>query len=268
MTPADDEALRRELQVACALAQQAGARLLRHQAAPIEVLRKAHDEVVTAADRESDQLIRQGLLAAFPGDAVYSEETADTPERLQHRRVWIVDPLDGTSNFIAGGDEYCISIGLAVEGAPVLGVVYNPRRRELFAGGVGLGVRLNGAPVHPSSQADPAAARLAVSRKEVAALAGTVPCELVALTSMAYKLARVAAGLEDGALSAKRRKEWGSCAGAALVLAAGGRVTLLDGTPLRFNCSERPHAAGLLAAGAALHASLIPAVTVFTMRTE
>ena len=111
------------------------------------------------------------------------------------------------------------------------------------------------------SGCDIASARISVSRKEAAELAGCLACgELVPITSMAYKLARVAAGLEDGVLSKKRRKEWGSSAGAALVLAAGGRISLLDGTELRFNRAERLQALGMVAAGSALHALLLPAL--------
>ena len=250
--------LARELAVASALAREAGQRILAHLAGSIEVGRKDNDEVVTAADRESDQLIRNGLQAAFPEDAIFSEETADSPERLARRRVWIVDPLDGTSNFIARGDEFSVSIGLAVDGEAALGVVYNPRRDELYAGGPGLGTTLNGKAANVSAAAQPLGARLSVSRKEIALLQGHVAgAELVPITSMAYKLARVAAGREDATLSKKRRKEWGSCAGAALVLGAGGCISLLDGTPLRFNRAERLQSTGMVAGGCALHARLV-----------
>ena len=259
-SPASED-LQRELLVARALALQAGALLLRHLAAPITPLQKEGGELVTAADRESDAVIRAGLAAAFPDDALFSEESADSPERLRSRRVWIVDPLDGTSNFVAQGDEFCVSIGLAVDGAARLGVIYNPRRGELYAGGAGLGVTINDAPAHASTHAEPGTARVSVSRKELARLEPLMRCgELVAITSMAYKLARVAAGLEDAAVSAKRRKEWGSCGGAALVAAAGGRVSLLDGEPLRFNKVERLQPTGFVAAGAALHPPLLAAL--------
>jgi myo-inositol-1(or 4)-monophosphatase len=252
------ELFARELAVASALAREAGHRILAHLEGNVEVGRKENDEVVTAADRESDQLIRQGLQAAFPEDAIFSEETADSPERLSKRRVWIVDPLDGTSNFIARGDEFSVSIGLSVDGQAAVGVVYNPRRDELYAGGPGLGTTLNGRPATVSAAAQPVGARVSVSRKEIAQLEGRVAgAELVPITSMAYKLARVAAGLEDATVSKKRRKEWGSCAGAALVLGAGGCISLLDGAPLRFNRAERLQSTGMVAGGCTLHGRLI-----------
>jgi len=253
--------LQRELTVASELAIEAGARILRYLDGALEVGHKERGEVVTPADRESDRLIRHGLAAAFPADAIFSEETADSPDRLANPRVWIVDPLDGTSNFIARGDEFSVSIGLALEGKPVVGVIYNPTRRELYAGRVGLGMTVNALAAKVSIAGDIASARLSVSRKEVAELRGLLPCgELVPISSMAYKMARVAAGMEDGVMSKKRRKEWGSCAGAALVQAAGGKVSLLDGAEIRFNRAERLQALGMVAAGPALHSLLLAAL--------
>jgi len=252
--------LKMEHELDCAgwLAVQAGRRILEHRRGTLEVGHKAHGEVVTAADRESDHIIRTGLAAAFPDDAVYSEETADSPLRLARLRVWIVDPLDGTSDFVAGGDEFTVSIGLAIGGVPVVGVVYNPTREELFAGGLGMGTRRNGVTAGVSRESDVGRARVSVSRKEHARLAGMLPeLALSPITSMSYKLARVSAGLDDAALSWKRRKEWGSCAGVALVRAAGGRVTLLDGSEVMFNRAQPTQPMGMLAAGSRLHAPLV-----------
>ena len=251
--------LEHELALAARLARAAGQCILRHRASPIAVERKAHDEVVTAADREADHVIRSGLAAAYPGDAIYSEEGFDDVERLAHARVWIVDPLDGTSDFIAGGDEFSVSIGLAIDGQALVGAVYNPVRDELYAGATGFGATRNGAAVTPTTIADPEHARITVSRKESAEVARMVPAfALTPVTSMSYKLARVAAGLDDAALSRKRRKEWGSCAGVALVIAAGGQATLLDGSRIRFNRTERKQPLGMVAAGSRLHARLVP----------
>lgn len=254
--------LQRELAVAVRLAREAGAVLARHRRdGTLAVSEKAGGEIVTAADREADALLRAGLAAEFPGDAIYSEEADDSPERLAQRRVWIVDPVDATSDYAQGGDEHCVSVGLAVDGRAVLGVVYNPARDELFAGAEGLGVTLNGAPVRASPAARLAEARLEVSRKEwrrgLESRAAALPVRPVA--SMAYKLARVAGGLSDGALSFKRRKEWGSCAGVALVREAGGCATLLDGGEVRFNRPSEERPLGLLASGPRLQRALAEA---------
>src|SRR5690242_3855220 len=105
----------RELDVATRLALAAGEVVRRHAAAPIEERHKSSGEVVSAADLECDALLRGGLAEAFPDDAILSEETSDSAARLGRRRVWIVDPIDGTSDFVAGGDEHAVSIGLTVD---------------------------------------------------------------------------------------------------------------------------------------------------------
>lgn len=254
--------LDRELQVATRLALQAGAVLREHRAGQLKVSKKARGEPVTAADLESNRLIWAGLNAAFPGDAVYSEETQDSTERLSRQRVWIVDPLDATSNYIEKGDEYCVSIGLSISGRPALGVVYNPARGELVAGYGGAGVTLNGAPATVTDPTTLEGARLLVSRKEWQKGLGErlqgLPVEPMA--SKAYKLARVAAGLSDGSFSIAPRKEWGTCAGVALVLAAGGSATLLDGSEIRFNRAELRQPLGMVAAGPRLRPILLDAL--------
>lgn len=261
--PASLGLLSRELEVAARLARKAGDVLRHHHGQPLDVSRKPGDEPVTRADLESNLVIVDGLRRAFPDDAIFSEESPDTGERLGRRRVWIVDPLDATSNYLDGGDEAVVSIGLAVDGRPVLGVVCNPFRDELVAGAERLGVTLNGRQVRVSDCGDLGRARLNVSRKEWGrGLAERIPATLPVkpLASMAYKLARVAAGLADGAFSLKPRKEWGTCAGTALVRAAGGQVTLLDGSELVFNRAEPRQPLGMAAAGPALHPALLDAL--------
>jgi len=260
--------LRRELDVAVWLALKAGEVLRRHTAKGISVGEKARGEIVTPADREVDVLVSQGLRAEFPGDAVYSEESPDSPARLSSRRVWIVDPIDATSDYARGGQEHCVSIGLAIDGAAVLGVIYNPARDELFAGCDGEGVSCNGKPVHPSAVSRLTDAVVEVSRKEW--MRGleqrATRLNIRPSASMAYKLARVAAGRSDGAFSFKRRREWGTCAGVALVLAAGGRATLLDGTAPVFNRNAEEPPLGLVAAAPGIHGTLLEAVR--SLRSE
>lgn len=227
--------LHRELQVATDLARNSGALLLRRQKEEIDIRYKANAEIVTNADLESNEIICKGLASAFPADGIFSEEGSGTFP-ASYTRLWIVDPLDSTSNFAGGGDEFSISIGLAVAGEAVLGVVYNPVRDELFTGCQGFGASLNRMPVRTSYATAQGVPRLLVSSKEwnrgLRRSAGDIV--LHPMASMAYKMARVAAGMEDAVLSLKQRKPWGTCAGTALVLAAGGRVSTLDGTPLRF----------------------------------
>ena len=251
--------LERELSAAIYLARQAGEVLKHRQNEGLVVEHKANREVVTAADREADATIRAGLEAAFPADGLWTEETPDDGSRLGRRRVWIVDPLDSTSNFVAGRDEWTVSIGLAVDGVAILGVVFNPVRDEMFSGRSGEGAALNGSSARVTAVDDRSRARVVVSTKEWLRGLPCLPGDLYVhcLSSMAYKLARVGVGIEDGVVSAKRRKEWGTCAGVALVSAGGGVVSDLDGGPIGFNQRAGLRPRGLVAAGAALHGPLL-----------
>jgi myo-inositol-1(or 4)-monophosphatase len=249
--------LDRELQVAMHLALEAGALLRERQKQPLEVGHKSNGEIVTPADLASNELICRGLASAFPGDMICSEE-GPAPSGPARSRVWIVDPLDSTSNYVQGGNEYALSIGLAIDGDATLGVVYNPSRYELFAGYRGLGATWNGVPARTTLAAPPHRPRLLVSSKEwKRGVSSETTCQLEPMASMAYKLARVAAGREDGTLSLKIRKPWGTCGGTALVLAAGGRVTSLEGNPLHFDCHGPVTFNGLVAAGPRLHAQVL-----------
>lgn len=254
--------LDRELEIAQDVALCAAEVLRRHRAGPLDIGRKHRDELVTGADREADALIRDRLALAFPDDAVCTEEAGDSPDRLRRRRAWIVDPLDSTRNYIELGDEFAISIGLAIDGRAALGVVCNPARDELFMGYAGRGVTLNGRQVRASLVQALAEAQLAVSRRDLrrglASVASSLSLRPIA--SRAYKLARVAAGVDDGAFTVRRGGSWGICAGVALVLAAGGRATLIDGSEVRFDRAELSQPQPLVAAGPRLHPLLLGAV--------
>jgi myo-inositol-1(or 4)-monophosphatase len=259
--PGTPSSLERELRVAARLATAAGEILLRHRRDGLRTGSKEGGEIVTAADLAIDRAIRQGLAETFPDDALLSEEAPDDGRRLSARRTWIVDPIDGTQDYANGGDAHGISIGLAVDGRAVLGVVHNPVRGELFAGTVTATDRaltLGGAPVATASGALVEAAELTVSGTEWNAgeyrSAGSL--RLRPLSSAAYKLARVAAGLDDGTFWIWPRKEWDVCAGVALVLAGGGAVTLLDGSPIRFNQRDLRLGGGVVASGTSLHEPL------------
>lgn len=229
-----------ELSVASALAREAGALLLAHLRAGFTVEHKTSaDDPVTVADREASTLIMTALAAAFPSDGLLSEEETDDRARLGHDRVWIVDPIDGTKEYSTGLPDYCVSIGLAVGGEPVLGVVYAPETDELFSGVVGQGVTLNGQPVPaPASGPD---WRVAVSDTEHGrelhrtSLPGMKPSGSIAL-----KLARIAAGQVDATFTMSPRSEWDIAAGHALLRAAGGDLRRRDGRPVRYN-QPRPH---------------------------
>jgi myo-inositol-1(or 4)-monophosphatase len=254
--------LRRELEEATRIALEAGRVLTTARASGLEVRFKGVNDPVTQADIAADTLIRAALHQAFPDDGLLSEETADHPSRLQRGRVWIVDPIDGTSSYAAGRDNFAVSIGLAIHGKAMLGVVYNPAKDELIAGALGLGATLNEHPVNVTSTSSVDAATLLVSSSEwragLNALQPALP--ITPISSIAYKLGLVAAGKADGTFTANARYEWDVCAGAALVAAAGGVASLRDGSALRFNQPSPRLPWGILAAGKHLYAPLLEAV--------
>ncbi len=251
--------LTHELTVAVAAARAAGAIVRGWYSGDYTVRDKGHDSPVTEADLEANQCIHALIRDACPDDGWLSEETRDSAERLTKARVWIVDPLDGTKEFINHIPEFCVCVGLVEDGVSVLGVEYNPVREELFAGARGLGTTLNGQPVRVSTQPGLEAARMLASRSETDRgewdeFQPEVKIELTG--SVAYKLALIAAGRGDATFSLTPKNEWDICAGAALIAAAGGRITDRFGMPLRFNQRDT-RLPGIIASNGLLHAPII-----------
>ncbi len=216
-------------------------------------------EPVTLLDRRINELLLERLPRC--GEGWLSEETRDDLKRLQKGRVWVVDPLDGTREFIRRIPEWCVSIGLVENGRAVAGGVCNPSTRETFLGAVGLGVSRNGQPARVRRCPDPRQALVLASRNELARgeWSGCTrgrfrvqPCG-----SVAYKLARVAAGLADATWTYAPKHEWDVAAGAALIAAAGGIVRTLDGNAPTFN-RRVPRFEGLAAFSSFSHAILEP----------
>jgi myo-inositol-1(or 4)-monophosphatase len=203
---------------------------------------------VSALERAVDFHLSQFLPEN--GEGWLSEESADDHVRLGRRRVWVVDPLDGTREFATGVPEWSISVGLIEDGVPVAGGVYNPATNELFLGSVENGVTLNGQStrVRECERIDEAvvlASRSEVSRGEWTYLE-KAPFKISPMGSVAYKLARVAAGLADATWTLVPKHEWDVAGGVALVSAGGGFVKTLDGQSPLFN-RRHPLFPGLLA---------------------
>ncbi len=223
----------------------------------IEARRKSGGDPVTEADTLVDSVLKR--LLHQPGEGWLSEETADDRARLDHRRVWVVDPLDGTREFVLGLPEWSISVGLVEDGQPVAGGIACPPAQQVFLGARGHGVTLNGQPARMSDRPTLAGAQVLASRTEVEKgrwqpFAGA-PFRVVPLGSVAYKLALVAAGLADATWTLVPKHEWDVAAGAALVLAAGGRIAAGSRDEERFN---RPHP--LLTRLVAAPPQLMPAI--------
>jgi myo-inositol-1(or 4)-monophosphatase len=233
--------------IAAALAA-ADALVSRFTPGEVESRRKAGGDPVTEADTLIDALLKEMLLAE--GEGWLSEETEDDLARLAARRVWVVDPLDGTKEFVLGIPEWSISIALVVDGEPVAGGISNPATGETFLGARGHGVTVNGRPAALSTRPLLAGAQVLASRSEVKhGLWRTFdgPYQVIPMGSVAYKLARVAGGLSDATWTLVPKHEWDVAAGVALVHAAGGLT--VAGTPDedRYN-REKPLLTRLIAA--------------------
>ena len=193
--------------------------------------------VVTEADRELSDVLRKALLR--PGEGWLSEEDSDDSSRLSQEVVWIVDPLDGTREFVDGIPEWCVSIGLAIAGTVVAGGILNPATGERFVGGLNSGVTYNGRRVEPTRKSNLAGAVVLASRQEYkrgewARFEGR-GFSVRATGSVAYKLALVAAGLADATWTLSPKHEWDVAAGVALANSARCSVCCTQNAKLLFN---------------------------------
>ncbi|HSJ57230.1 MAG TPA: 3'(2'),5'-bisphosphate nucleotidase CysQ [Anaerolineae bacterium] len=261
--------LDRELQTAIDLARQAGEVILDHYRAGVTVEYKVGDEPVTAADHAADLLIRTALRRAFPGDGILTEESEDDRSRLHRERVWIVDPLDGTGDFVDQTDDFVVQIGLAIGGEPWLGVVYQPVTGHLFyaAHGQGAFEQRDGRthPVHVSSVADPARMCLVASRSHYTPFIDRARQALdVSSTrragSVGIKVGLVARGDCDLYLGTTVCKEWDVCAPHAVLLEAGGLLTGLRGEAITYNKPEIGACPGLVGSNGCAHARVLDAL--------
>jgi myo-inositol-1(or 4)-monophosphatase len=220
---------------------------------------KGPGQLVTEADLAVDRFLKETLLR--PGEGWLSEETEDDRARLGCRRVWVVDPIDGTRSFAEGVPEFTICVALLVEDRAQLGFVYNPATEEMFEAVSGQGATRNGEPIRVSAVAELDDAHIVASRFEsrrrnFAALIPTAA--LSSLGSLAYKLALVAAGRYDGYLSWRRTHDWDIAAALLLLEEAGGVIADAGGRPIQLNQRNAVHP-GILAAGAALYPQLLAA---------
>lgn len=240
---------------------EAGRIAMRYFGRRHESWHKGPGQIVTEADVAIDRYLHATLRRGCAEDGWLSEETEDDRLRLARRRVWVVDPIDGTRSFAEGTPEFAISVALLVEGRPVLGFVFNPATDELFEAARGEGARLRGRTIRASDAARLEGARVCASRFEsrrwnFRALLPEV--ELVTLGSLAYKLALVAAGRFDAYLSWRRSNDWDIAAAALLLEEAGAVLSDGAGRPVRLNLPEPSHE-GLIAGPPALHAAVVAA---------
>jgi myo-inositol-1(or 4)-monophosphatase len=241
--PHPDVPYSRELATAESAGREAGAIIMGLFKGKYDVQEKSRNNPVTTADLAANARIRDIVLSTFPNDAWLSEEDKDSSRRLESSRVWVVDPIDGTKEFIEGVPEFAVSIALVVDGHPTVGVVYNPAEEKFYSGAAGQGASLNGRPIRVGARDDIHGALLLVSRSEPRQKFQVFVdrCKIRSVGSIANRLAQVAGGNGDGTLTFRTIHEWDICAGMLLVEAAGGKVVDGAGNKPVFNRPETRH---------------------------
>jgi 3'-phosphoadenosine 5'-phosphosulfate (PAPS) 3'-phosphatase len=251
-----------EVSVAIRAAREAGATALQMQGA-VEAVKKADGSPVTPGDLAADAIVRQHLTLNFPDDAILSEEEADAPARLGNRRLWIIDPIDGTKDYVARSHEWAVQVALAIDGTLVLGVLDLPAEGCCLVGVPGQGAWILDAQGQRPLAIDPANDDVLITsqskrnREAVAKISAALP-EFRSLhaTSVGVKVWRMISGHAGLYVHPRPLAEWDAAAPAAVLIAAGGHVTDLVGAPLRFN-SPAGRCDGLVYSKRRDHADLI-----------
>jgi myo-inositol-1(or 4)-monophosphatase len=237
------------LDVAKRAAYRAGAEILSYYQSHYDVRDKSVDNPVTTADLAANRILQDVLLSAFPEAGWLSEESTDSPARLQREYTWVIDPIDGTQEFIQGIDEFAVVVALVLEEQVAVAVTHNPVRGEMLYASRGQGAFCNGEPIRVSTTTCLQQAVVLSSRSETGRGEWERFQERFTVRptgSVAYKLAQVARGKGDLTFSLVPKHEWDICAGTLLVTEAGGRVSDLFGEPFRFNQPE-PLRSGMVA---------------------
>lgn len=217
-------------------ARAAGALMLERRGRLV-TRRKADGSPVTDADLAVDALLHDILVSARPTYGWLSEETTDDPARLDAARVFIVDPIDGTTAYVEGQPWFAVSLAVVEGGRPIAGVVFAPELDELYAAETGGGATLNGEPIRPAETTSLEGASFLgdPANRRSAPWAGIV---VTRCNALALRMARVAAGASDAAISATPKNEWDLAAGVVIAQEAGAAAVDIEGAPLRFNTAD------------------------------
>lgn len=261
----------RELQTARAVALEAAALVASFKGRPLDVRQKAGGEPVSQADLESSALVVGRLRAAFPDDAILSEELPDDGSRLRSSRVWMIDPIDGTSDFVRGEPGYVVMVGFCFEGRPTVGAVAQPATGALWWGATGLGA-FKEAPgrqrqsLAVSAVAKPGAIRLVSSKSHRSDYYQRFRDSLgitdeLTVGSVGMKVSLVAEGSRDlYVYPGSQTKIWDSCAPEAILTAAGGKITDSEGQLLSYGEARLQNLRGVVASNGHVHPYALDAV--------
>jgi 3'(2'), 5'-bisphosphate nucleotidase len=259
--------LKKELETAKKLVAKAGNILLERYRETPSVSWKGVDAPVTAADRAASELLVRELKRLFPNDGILSEEEQDDPARLSRSRVWIIDPMDGTREFIDRLGEFAVMIGLAVDGMARLGVVYQPTAGKIYYASANSGAFLEEGGARRrllvSTETDPSRMTVALSRSHHSPQVDLICARLgiketIRSGSIGLKVGLICEGrahlyLHTGA----RTYQWDTCAAEAILREAGGHTTDVYGAPLRYNDSELRNLRGVIASNGTAHDRLV-----------
>ncbi|MGO4711597.1 3'(2'),5'-bisphosphate nucleotidase CysQ [Bradyrhizobium sp. 2TAF24] len=253
-----DDALARDAALLTESVREAGALALSLFRTDLRNWIKGKSSPVTEADIAANDLLERRLRAATPDYGWLSEESADDPSRLGKRLVWIVDPIDGTRSYLAGQDDWCVSVALVADGVPLLGAVFVPVSDEMFIAARSRGATLNGRTIRvsPGDRLDPArivGPKPLVDRLGSALEPGNIHPRI---GSLALKICRAAEGRLDAAFAGGQSRDWDLAAADLIVHEAAGTMTTLTGELIRYNRPEVRHDT-LVAAGTARHARIV-----------
>jgi 3'(2'), 5'-bisphosphate nucleotidase len=262
--------LKDELRIATDLAKAAGDVVLKYYDQDNRVDLKKENEPVTQADRASNEFITARLRQLFPDDGILAEESKDDLMRLAKRRIWLVDPMDGTREFIDKIGEFSVMIGLVENGRPILGVVYQPTTGALYSAAKNLGayVSQNGAQrrLQVSDVSDISAMTMVVSRSHRAALVDKMKTAL----GLKKEVSSGSVGLKVGLLVESKcdlylhpnskTKEWDTCAPEMILREAGGEITDCWGEPLLYNKKNVYNHKGFVASNGRRHQQILEVI--------
>jgi 3'(2'), 5'-bisphosphate nucleotidase len=259
--------MERELEITKTIARAAGQILMDIYSGDHGVKWKGYDDPVTAADQAANKFIVAELRRHFPDDGILSEEATDDLSRLSKSRVWLVDPMDGTKQFIERIGEFAVMIGLAINGKPELGVVFNPVTNKMYYATKGIGAYLEEPlttkRLHVSTITDSTKMIAAMSRSHHSPKVDSIKARL----GITQEVQSGSVGLKVGLLAEARAhlylhlgaktNQWDTCAPQAIIEAAGGVMTDRDGQPLHYNVTEIRNLNGVVASNGVMHERVI-----------
>jgi len=236
----------------------AGALALRMFRTELRNWTKGKSSPVSEADIAVNDLLHSRLAAATPAYGWLSEESADDAVRLRRERVWVVDPIDGTRSFLAGQEDWCVSLALVEGAAPLIGAVFVPVSGEMFFAVRGAGATLNGQPIRAAAGTRLDPTRMVGPKPLIQRLGQALEPGAIhpRIGSLALKICRAAEGRLDAAFAGGQSHDWDLAAADLIVHEAGGTMTTLAGDTIVYNRPEVSHET-LVAAGRERHGRIV-----------